>query len=253
MYRNRNQHFIIRRVIICTIMILISTSLTGFAQFGYDITVETDKPQYYPGEDVIIFGWLAENGTGVPSSGVCINVTDPEEYLIFGGCMLTNETGYYEAIITLEQTAVLGVYDVLAHSVEYDIEAETTFEVILENDPPNDPTIDGPTNGKAGTSYDYTFTAVDPDGTNIWYYVDWGDDTNSGWVGPYASGQEMVLSHTWDERGTYTIKAKAKDPYDEEGPWGSLEVTMPRNRIRLFRFFDIFPNVFPQLRLLLGL
>ena len=41
------------------------------------------------------------------------------------------------------------------------------------NRPPNKPTIDGPTTGKAGVSYKYTFTTIEPDEDQVYYYVDW--------------------------------------------------------------------------------
>ena len=113
------------------------------------------------------------------------------------------------------------------------------------NTPPNKPTINGPTSGNAGTSYDYTFKALDPEGAIIWYYIEWGDNSNTGWIGPVDSGQQATLSHTWDKKGTFTIRCKAKDPYNAESELGTLKVTMPRNRIAtnpLFhRFFEHFP------------
>jgi hypothetical protein len=125
------------------------------------------------------------------------------------------------------------------------------------NDPPDQPNIDGPIKGKPGTFYDYTFITNDPDGTEIWYYVDWGDNTNTGWLGPYLSGELITESHTWPTKGTYTIKCKAKDPYEAEGPWGELVVTMPRNKILQNTLYHIllekFPNMFPILRHILGL
>lgn len=109
--------------------------------------------------------------------------------------------------------------------------SDTTYAWIqTSNTPPNKPTIIGPTSGKAGTSYDYIFTGTDTDGSVIWYFIDWGDNTNSGWLGPYDSGEQITESHAWNSQGTYTIKAKAKDPYSEEGPWGTLTVTMPLNQ-----------------------
>jgi len=109
--------------------------------------------------------------------------------------------------------------------------SDTTWAWIqMSNTPPNKPTIIGETNGKTGESYDYTFTATDPDESIIWYYVDWGDGSSSGWVGPFDSGQQMILSHSWSNKGTYNISVKAKDPYDAEGPWGYLEVEMPVNQ-----------------------
>jgi len=98
------------------------------------------------------------------------------------------------------------------------------------NDPPNRPAITGETNGNVGESYDYTFTTSDPDGSIICYYIDWGDNTNTGWLGPYNSGTTVTKSHTWSEKGNYTIRCKAKDPYDAEGEWGTLKVTMPKNQ-----------------------
>jgi len=98
------------------------------------------------------------------------------------------------------------------------------------NNPPEAPEINGPTNGNAGTEYDFTFHAEDPDGDGVYYYIDWGDGTNTGWIGPYPHCTVVTVSHTYDEEGTYIIKAKAKDTYGAEGPWGTLSVTMPKNK-----------------------
>jgi len=98
------------------------------------------------------------------------------------------------------------------------------------NNPPNKPTITGPTSGGAGTSYTYTFDSTDPDGDQVSYYVDWGDGTNTGWFGPYASGATQTKSHTWSSQRTYTIQAKAKDTNGAESGLSTLSVTMPRNR-----------------------
>jgi outer membrane protein assembly factor BamB len=114
---------------------------------------------------------------------------------------------------------------------------DTTYAWIqITNTDPDKPMINGPTNGAAGTTYDYKFTATDPDNSIIYLYVDWGDNTNSGWIGPYNSDRQVTLSHSWTEQDTYTIKAKAKDPYDVEGPWGTLDVTMPKNKMLNYPF-----------------
>jgi len=72
----------------------------------------------------------------------------------------------------------------------------------LQNLAPQTPVIDGPTTGNAGTPYDFSFNTTDPDGDNLYYYVDWGDNQRS-WFGPYPSGEEATVSHTWSEQGTY--------------------------------------------------
>ena len=125
------------------------------------------------------------------------------------------------------------------------------------NRQPDRPSISGEANGRFGESYDYTFVSSDYEEGEVWYYIDWGDDTIEDWFGPYDSGEEVVMSHTWDKRGTYTLRAKAKDALDEESSWGTLEVSMPVNQPVQFPiiqwFLERFPNTFPVLRNLLEL
>jgi len=123
--------------------------------------------------------------------------------------------------------------------------------------PPSPPTITGPAKGKVGVATEYNFTTIDPDGDQVYYYIDWGDHTNSSWIGPYVSGDEIAQSHTWSKKGTYTIKAKAKDIYGNESDWGTLSVKMPTSYNIPFqpfweRLFERFPHIFPILRHLLG-
>ncbi len=130
--------------------------------------------------------------------------------------------------------------------------------ITIENDSPGAPTITGEINGKKGTEYEYTFNAVDPDDHDVKYFIDWGDD-NTEWTGYNPSGTDVKVKHTWSEKGTYNITAKAKDIYGAESNWSTLEVTMPKNKA--FNFFnnllnwlfERFPYVFPILRHLLGL
>ncbi|MCK5261060.1 MAG: PQQ-binding-like beta-propeller repeat protein [Thermoplasmatales archaeon] len=135
---------------------------------------------------------------------------------------------------------------------------DSTWAWIQEsNDPPNKPIIDGETNGEVGQSYDYTFETTDPEGLQIWYYIEWGDDTNTGWIGHYPSGEEITKSHSWSEKDTYTIRCKAKDPYEAESEWGELDVTMPMNQQSQYWWFLQFlqnhPRMFPIIRQILGL
>jgi hypothetical protein len=64
------------------------------------------------------------------------------------------------------------------------------------SNPPNAPTIDGPTTGKRGIEYKYTFVTIDPDGDDVRYYIDWLS-TGGYWWGSYASGEEVVIPHYW--------------------------------------------------------
>ncbi|MBE3137721.1 MAG: PKD domain-containing protein [Thermoplasmata archaeon] len=124
------------------------------------------------------------------------------------------------------------------------------------NNSPNAPDISGPSQGKAGVNYTYNFTATDPDEDQISYYVDWGDSTSTGWLGPYTSGYQLTVNHKWSSKGTYIVKAKAKDAHDAESDWATLDVKMPTSfgitNPFLHWLFEQFPNAFPLLRHLFG-
>jgi len=87
----------------------------------------------------------------------------------------------------------------------------------------------GPTSGKAGTSYTYSSSATDPNGDKVYIMFDWDDGANSGWMGPFTSGDTVTASHVWSAQGTYSIKVKAKDVYGEESMWSEpLSISMPK-------------------------
>ena len=128
---------------------------------------------------------------------------------------------------------------------------------IFVNNPPEVPDIDGPTIGVVGISYDYTFVSIDPNGDDIAeYIIDWGDENGETITGPFLSGEEVIASHIWNKRDTYTIRARAKDVHDAMGPWGTLTVKIPRNKIIDRPSLQILQNhlhMFPLLNYLLGL
>jgi outer membrane protein assembly factor BamB len=128
---------------------------------------------------------------------------------------------------------------------------DSTFAWIQDgNDAPDTPTVDGPVDGSMDTKYDYTFQSSDPEGLHIWYFIDWGDGKDTGWIGPYNSDEEFIKGHRWTEQGSYIIKCKAKDPYDGESDWGELEVTIPRTRASSYHWLL---KHFPILERLLSL
>ena len=111
-----------------------------------------------------------------------------------------------------------------------------------------------PSSGQTWTRYEYTFSAADPDGNDLYYYIEWGDGTAEEWIGPYSSEEEAIADHMWKIRGTRSVRAKAKDVYGEESDWGTLEVTMPVTINSFFiRLLEYFPNAFPLLRYITGL
>lgn len=98
------------------------------------------------------------------------------------------------------------------------------------NDAPNEPTIEGPSTGIIGIEYNYTINTKDPDGNDVYYYIDWDDGNTDEWIGPYNSETNITISHLWEKRGTYGVKVKAKDTFDSESDWTELWVSIPRNK-----------------------
>jgi PKD repeat protein len=139
---------------------------------------------------------------------------------------------------------------------------QTTWAYInTENHPPKTPRLLGRRIGENDTAYRYTFWATDPDGDDVEYYLNWGDDYwfggAVGWIGPFKSGEKVTLEKTFKEKGNYTVRVKAKDRYGAKSDWITLSVKMPTSYdIPMLRFFDKlferFPHIFPILRHLLG-
>lgn len=101
------------------------------------------------------------------------------------------------------------------------------FNIVMSQLPPNQPLINGPTKGKPLQTYDFTIVATDPENQSLQYFIDWGDGSNTSWIGPYNSSEEITVSHDWDSRNIFSIKAKARDKYKAESDWGLLRVKIP--------------------------
>jgi hypothetical protein len=122
-------------------------------------------------------------------------------------------------------------------------------------DAPFAPTITGPQKGNVGETYSFTFNAVDPDGDDVKFYIDWGNGKESTvYVG---SGVDKTVDHSWTTAKTYTIKAYAEDDENLKGPVGTFQVVIPRNKVvqtnPFLKFLQNHPNMFPILKYVLGL
>jgi outer membrane protein assembly factor BamB len=124
----------------------------------------------------------------------------------------------------------------------------------MDSNAPTKPEINGPNDGKTKTEYNYSFKSMSPLGNDVYYYVDWGDGyfTTSP-IGPYNSGEQAMIPHTWKINGTFTIKARCKDTDNLWGPWGYFNVTI-KPKIRAMYDFNWmnFLERFPILQILLN-
>jgi hypothetical protein len=124
---------------------------------------------------------------------------------------------------------------------------------ILNTAPDKPSTPSGPTSGKIKKSYTYSTSTIDPDGHRVKYGWDWnGDGTVDKWTGLLNSSETASASHTWNKRGNYEIKVKARDEYGEESIWSDpLPISMPKNiqltSPLLMQFLQRFIERFPLL------
>ncbi len=94
---------------------------------------------------------------------------------------------------------------------------------------PNKPIIDGPFEADIEEECTFSTSAIDPINRQIHYNFSWGDGTYSDWLGPYESGQIITISHSWNEKGLYQVRVKAKNSDDAESQWSySIIVHIPK-------------------------
>ena len=127
------------------------------------------------------------------------------------------------------------------------------------NQIPNKPDrITGRASGTVYRQYEYSASGSDDDNDLLFYYFDWGDGHNSGWLGYYKSGENCTAYHRWLTQGDYQIKVKTRDIYGQESNWSdSLSITMPyafsEQIPRVLKLlFQRFPNAFLLLRQRMG-
>ncbi|MGF3555024.1 MAG: C25 family cysteine peptidase, partial [Thermoplasmatota archaeon] len=100
--------------------------------------------------------------------------------------------------------------------------------------PPSVPEITGPGVGRKNKEYEFTAVSIDPEADQIYYMFDWGDGTQSEWIGPVNSGTEIKINHSWAVVGNYSVKAKAKDVKDSTSKWTEphlIEIGVPDLKI----------------------
>ncbi len=183
---------------------------------------------------IISYQWDFGDGTILPGAVVTHSYT---------------KSGIYPATLTVTDN-------------DNNTESQITWAYIDKtNTQPRQPSLHGKRFVKANTTYEYTFSATDPDGDDVYYYFNWGDtywDGGAlGWIGPYPSGQKITLEKIWRETGNYTVRVKAADRYDAKSDWATLKVSFPTSYpIQLSSFWEHiwtrFPNAFPLIRFLFG-
>lgn len=110
----------------------------------------------------------------------------------------------------------------------------------------------GENEGTINMEYYYSSSSIDPNNDSLYFLFDWGDGTDSGWIGPYESKEIVNISHIWIEKGNYEVKTKVKDIHELESEWSKpLIISMPMNnkllrlsyilnKFNIVRYFNLF-------------
>jgi len=164
---------------------------------------------------------FVENTGGDPVEGALVCIYQPNGLYEKG---VTDNSGYI-ILSTAQDSTEQVTLTVTAHNYLY---CQEVFYLNKAPEKPQKPS--GPANGKPGIEYLYTTSTTDIDADQVFYMWNWGDGNFSDWLGPFNSGATATASYSWANQGTYFIRVKAKDIYDDESDWSDpLAVTMPLN------------------------
>jgi len=214
-----------------------------------NIVVDPSTQNYY--ENVRITCDVTDEYT---VAQVCLIITYPDSSN-YNYSM--NPGYYYEQVYSQIGSYSFFIWAVDGNNNE-NVSAVYTFEIV--NLPPEKPAKpSGKAQGKVNVEYTYSSSTTEPDADQVYYWFDWGDGTNSDWVGPFTSGEDGSAKHTWTVKGTYQIKVKAKDSFGAESDWSDpLPIKIPRSKSLfitqpiLHWLLERLPNAFVLLRHLMG-
>jgi hypothetical protein len=173
---------------------------------------------------------------------------------------LSQDSGYYFKGYT-DESGLIGVDTtnaiienpvtlvISAHNFRYFID---TF---ILNQPPQIPgKPEGPQTGVVHREITFSISTVDPEEDQVYYQWSWGNGHSSEWLGPYDSGETVTTTYKWNKEGTYFVKVKAKDIYEQETDWSEplkLKVAVSRTlNSRIQNLFELLFKLFPIPRIL---
>jgi hypothetical protein len=79
------------------------------------------------------------------------------------------------------------------------------------------PSLLVPTMAQRGDSVRAWVSSYDQDSDSLYFLIEWGDGTESGWVGPVPSATDYGVFHAYGDTGVFGVLAKAKDEAHQTG------------------------------------
>lgn len=151
----------------------------------------------------------------------------------------------------LSENAIKAMYQ-----VDNGVDIDIYITDVISNDPPGDPDIQGPSVAVPNAPIDFQFTSTDPDEHQVRFLINFGDGTPDETTDLTPSGEPLTVSHTYAERGSYVITAKAIDALGAESGTSTHDILIPRGKSAnnlVLRILERYFSMFPLLSQLLGL
>ena len=106
-------------------------------------------------------------------------------------------------------------------TIDIQVDIVNNFYINYSPDAPAIPTSSDDI-GVANHTYTFSTTPIDPEGDAVYCQWDWGNGELSDWLGPFNSGDPAEGTYKWSTDGIYSVRVKAKDDSDLEGPWSEV-------------------------------
>jgi hypothetical protein len=213
--------------------------------------------------EILIYGGNS-NADGYPNENLIFQAIGDKQYNYEWKFDMDGDGEYDEYIIgdtVNEKWSTPGVYKVELKASLGEEEIISNTIVDIENEPPNKPDLpQGPTEITRKTICSYQTSSIDPNGDQLYYFFDWGDDSIS-YSGPHKSGETGNALHEWTEQGTYKLKVGVFDSDAKWSGWSDiLTITVSGKKTKdytiyldfLYNFLEQHPNLFPILRQISG-
>ena len=166
-----------------------------------------------------------------------------EEYTVATGCCVTAPLVAGVAALLLSKDPTLSPNEltfIIRASTEpvnssYDLGTGciNAYNALVYNNKPETP--NGLSSGNIGEEYTYSTSIQYANNEPLYYLWDFGDGIKNDWIGPINSNEPCEISYSWEIKGDYQIKVKARDINGGESEWSDpLPVTMSMSKTRVF-------------------
>jgi parallel beta-helix repeat protein len=221
---------------------------------GHIDTVPPQVTVLYPtgGEDLfgdVTIQWIASDDYTMDLNGSILieySMDNGNNWILLASNY--NNTGMYVWNTTLVPNGDLNLISVSTIDEFYNVGSDTSDAPfsIANNWEPESLQILGPSIGANGITYNFTVVALDPEGEQIYYQLDWGDGNFTDWLGPVNSGVSITTPYAWASDGIYNITARVRDIEGSESNWSAphMIIIQPLLEFSEYQLGYVYINLF---------